>query len=198
MKHAFLAVPVLAFCAAGALAQTETGAGATAGAAAETATGVTTGTATEATTDTGVSAGATAGADASVETFGTNWPLSVGTTFFTDADSGTLRTSEDIAGGWQSLSQEDRDMIKADCATFMAAHGEAGAGASTEASGAAATGAASTETATTEGSGAASTTGTAAASDGASASGGTEGTIAAVVGYDLSEMKLICEAVEKL
>ena len=127
MKNALLAVPALALLAVGAYAQTDTTTGVTTGTDTGTTLDTTTGAATDAAT------GAATGMDSSSE-FGTNWPLSVGTTFFTDAETGTLRTTEEITSGWQSLSQEDRDMIKADCVTFMAAHGDASTGASTDAS----------------------------------------------------------------
>ncbi len=199
MKHLFLAVPAVALFAAGAFAQTDTTTGAT--------TGTDAGATVDATVDTTTGATTGTSADGSV-TFGTNWPLSVGTTFFMDADSGTLRTSDEIGSGWQSLSQEDRDMIKADCLTFMAAHGDAApttgadastgtstdttAGASTDAG--AATDTATTGTATDTTADAATSTDTATGTGTAS----TEGTIATAVGYDMTEMKAICEAVQGL
>lgn len=160
MKH-FLAVPALALFAATAMAQTDT------------TTGVATGT------------DATAG---SGETFGTNWSLSVGTTFFTDGENGTLRPSEELASGWQSLSQEDRDMITADCQTFEAAHGDAAAAGSTDTTGTAATDGTADMTAGTD-------TGTATTdtTDTGTAAGGTDTSMA--VGYDMAEMQAICEAV---
>lgn len=175
MKHALLAVPAVALFAVGALAQTDTTTGATVG--------------TETTTE----------VDASTS-FGTNWPLSIGTTFFSDAENSTLRTSAEISAGWQSMSQEDRDMIKADCVAFMAEHGDAAAGASTDAATSTGTDAstdttagASTDTATT---GTATDTTAGASTDTASGTTSTEGTISTAVGYDLTEMKAICEAVE--
>lgn len=175
MKHAFLALPAVALFATGAFAQTDT----TADAA------------------TGADAGAATGMEASTS-FGTNWPLSVGTTFFADADSSTLRSTEEITSGWQSLSQEDRDMIKADCVTFMAEHGDASTGASTDAATSTGTDAATgtaTDTATT---GAASDTTAGAATGTDAGTASTDGTIATAVGYDITEMKAICEAVAPL
>jgi hypothetical protein len=152
MKRAMLALPAAVLIAATATAQT----------------GAQTETTTEATTET------MAG-----ERFGTNWSLSVGTTFFTDGDSATLRSTEDITTGWQSLSQEDRDMILADCKIFLAAHGDTAA----------------------EGSGAATTTdgsaGTAAGPD-TSAAVGADAATTAAAGYDMAEMKAICEKVDEL
>ncbi|RYE85293.1 MAG: hypothetical protein EOP19_09700, partial [Hyphomicrobiales bacterium] len=116
----------------------------------EGATDATTGAATEAT---GTATGDAGGMSASGE-FGTNWPLSVGTTFFTDADSATLRTTEEVTSGWQSLSPEDQTMIRADCATFTTAHSgtgmDASSGASTDASTGTASTDMSTDTATTD------------------------------------------------
>ncbi|MBL9074473.1 hypothetical protein [Tabrizicola sp.] len=110
--------------------------------------------------------------------FGTNWPLSVGTTFFTDADSATLRSREELTKGWQSLSPEDQTMIKADCQAFLTAHGDAG----TDGSAAAADTSADT-----------------AASDGAATgTTSTDPATTAPTGYDLAEMKAICEAVGTL
>jgi hypothetical protein len=135
------------------------------------------------------------------ETFGTSWPLSVGTTFFTDSESGTLRPAEELSSGWQSLSQEDRDMITADCTTFLAMHGDADASTDTAASG---TGDAATTTAT-EGAAASATGSTAATDSGDPAAAatsdvavaGTEGsTETSAAGYDMAEMKAICDAVE--
>jgi hypothetical protein len=133
-------------------------------------------------------------ADASGETFGTSWPLSVGSTFLTDDESGTLRPASELSDGWQSLSQEDRDMVTADCTAFLAVHGDADA--STDAatagnsdSAAAATGDATASDNSAE---AATTTGDAAVA-GAEGSAEVSG-----AGYSLAEMKAICEAVEGL
>lgn len=170
MKLVIFALPAVTFLAATAFAQTDTTTG----------------------SDTSTGTAATTGANA--EMFGTNWPLSVGTTFFTDADTPTLRSTEEITSGWQSLSQEDRDMIVADCKTFMAAHGDAAADASastTETAGSdgattATEGTAATDTATT-----AETTGTASTG---TADTGAEAATTAAAGYDLAEMKTICDA----
>lgn len=58
-------------------------------------------------------------ADATV--YGTDWSLSVGATFFSDADNKTLRSPEEIAQGWQSLSEDDRNKVIAECERFSAA-----------------------------------------------------------------------------
>lgn len=107
MKHFIYALPLALFATAAA-AQTDT-------------TTTTTGT------DTMTGAGATG------EMFGTSWPLSVGTTFLTDDESGMVRPQEELSSGWQSLSQTDRDLVKADCKMFMEEHGgdSADAGAAT-------------------------------------------------------------------
>lgn len=155
MKRVILALPATLLLAAGATAQSDA-------------------TATESATPDAVAAGE----------FGTNWPLSVGTTFFTDADSATLRSTEELAKGWQSLSLEDRTMIKVDCQAFLAGHSDAGTDASA--------GAMATDSSTT-----AADTGSptgAAASDGAM----TDAATTVPTGYDLAEMKAICEAVGSL
>jgi hypothetical protein len=114
--------------------------------------------------------------------FGTNWPLSVGTTFFNEGDTTTLRDSSELSSGWQSLSQEDRDMIVADCELFMVAHGGASGTATT-----------STDT---------SATGTAAvespATGDATTSAGTDAATTAATGYTMPQMLAICSAVNGL
>ena len=112
------------------------------------------------------------------EMFGMNWPLSVETTFFTDATGTSLRSTEELTSGWQSLSPEDQAMIRTDCEAFTAAHGD---GAATDAGGTAASGSAATGT---------TATGTEATAD--------TGAAAKVpAGYDMAKMKMICEAVGK-
>ena len=164
MKHFMFAIPAVALLAVAALAQTDT---------------TTTGTGTDASTA------------ATGEMFGTNWPLTVGTTFFAGSDSATLRGTEEITSGWASLSQEDRDMITADCVTFTSAHGDAAVGAT-----------AGTSTGTTAETGMAdtATTGTADTSTGsdAMATTGAESATTVAVGYDMTEMKAICDMVTKL
>jgi hypothetical protein len=156
------------------------------------------------------------------EEFGTKWPLSVGTTFLTDDTNATLRPTEELTKGWQSLSPEDQTMIRSDCDVFMAAHGDAAASgdASTTAGSTDTTGTASTDTTTGSAStdtatgtdtgtdtgtatGTDTTTGTDTAQTGTASTDTTAtGTTAtgdaattAPVGYDMAEMKAICEAV---
>jgi hypothetical protein len=166
MKHFMFSIPAVALLAVAASAQTDT---------------TTTGTAADASTA------------ASGEMFGTNWPLSVGTTFFAGSDSAALRGTEEITSGWASLSQEDRDMVIADCKTFTSAHGDAAAG-----------GTAETTTGTTAETGKAdtATTGTAgmdtAAGADATVTTGAESATTVAVGYDMTEMKAICDTVSKL
>jgi hypothetical protein len=171
MRHLILALPAVALFAAAASAQTDTTAGSTPG--------------TDGTTDVGATGGM----------YGTNWPLSVGTTFLTDADSATLRATEEITSGWQSLSQEDRDMVLADCTTFMAAHGDASAESSTATATDSSTGTSADAGASTDaGATAAGTSESGAATTGTS----TGSEAAAAAGYDLAEMRAICQAVDKL
>ncbi len=126
-------------------------------------------------------------ADTGEMSYGTGWSESIGTTFFTDSERQTLRSQEEITQGWQSLSQEDRDMVTAECDRFSA-ETNAGGNMDTTTEGAAttdtttdtATGTAATDTATTtEGSGA-------------------EGTATAAAGYDLNAMMAICPAIQDL
>ncbi len=159
MKQVILALPLTLVLAAAAIAQSDT---TTTGGTAEAVAGAAT--------------GATSDATASAE-FGTNWPLSVGTTFFTDADSAMLRTADELSKGWKSLSPEDQAMIRADCQAFLAAHA-----ADADAS-------AATSTDTTAGRGTASTDTT------ATGTASTDAATSAPVGYDLAEMRAICEAV---
>lgn len=134
---------------------------------------------------------ATDGSDAGA-TFGTGWSSSVGTTFIDNANPGELRSAEDISTGWQSLTQEDRDLVLADCKAFMEAHG-------TETSADAATAGAGT-TATDDASAAASDT--AATSSGDVATDTTTqadaGAATTNAGYDMVQMKAICEAAQGL
>ena len=183
MKNVILAVPATLLLAAGAIAQTDT-----------TAIEGTVGATTEATTD-------------GTAEFGTNWPLSIGTTFFTDAESATLRSSDELAKGWQSLSVEDQAMIRADCQAFLAAHGDAATDPSTGTGGDATTsGTVSTDTSTDTTAGGGATTGSAStdttvsgtASTDAAASTGTDPATSSPAGYDMVEMKAICEAVGSL
>lgn len=140
-------------------------------------------------------------ADTATGEFGTNWPLSVGTTFLTDDTSATLRPTEELTQGWQSLSPEDQAMIRADCDIFRAAHGDAAAtgDASTSSTTGTESGTASTDTTTGSGTDTATRTGTA---ETGAASTDTTATVDAATtaptGYDMAEMKAICEAVGKL
>lgn len=169
MKHYMYALP-LAFLAAAAVAQTDTTSGTD-------------------TTTSGTDTTVSAGAGASAEMFGASWPLSVGTTFLTDDESGMLRPQEELSSGWQSLSQTDRDLVKADCKMFMEDHGGDSADA-----GAATTGSADASTTTT---GSADADGSADA--GATATGDASGGAAVVpAGYTEAEMLSICKAVEGL
>jgi hypothetical protein len=182
MKKLMFALPAMALIATAAVAQTDT-------------TGNSTGTdSTSAATD---STSATTGMNATGQTYGTNWPLSVGTTFFSDETSSSLRGREDLDSGWQSLSQEDRDMIVADCDTFMAIHrGDATDGSgttSTDGTAGTSTGASTSTSTGTE------TTATESVATGdATATTGVDAATSAPTGYDMAQMFMICEAVEGL
>lgn len=174
MKHFMLALPATLLMAAAGIAQTET----------------------------------TADTSASGE-FGTNWPLSVGTTFLTDDTNATVRPAEELSKGWQSLSREDQTMVRTDCEAFMAAHGDGTSDdASAMDSSTATTGTASTDTTTGNADAAAADTSGALASDAtATESTGTDSastdaagdaSTAVPAGYDLAEMRAICNAVGAL
>ena len=105
------------------------------------------------------------------EMFGMNWPLSVETTFFTDATGTTLRSTEELTSGWQSLSPEDQTMIRTDCEAFLAAHAD--------------------EAAPTEGG----ATAEAGATAPATGTTGSSATATVPAGYKLAEMQAICGAV---
>jgi hypothetical protein len=117
--------------------------------------------------------------------FGTSWPLSIGTTFFTGEGNATLQTGDELRNGWQSLSQADRDMIEADCQAFNEEHGLSDAEGAGDAS----------VTITNDGVAAdteSSVEGSAEVAD------GTETAPDSSVdepGYDLVEMRAICDAV---
>lgn len=112
-------------------------------------------------------------------TYGTDWPSSVGSLFFSDADRKTLRSREEIAQGWQSLSQEERAMVLAECERFSA-ETNAGGHSDTTATGAVGAG------------GDAAMVGT---GDGAAGSGDATEVGGAMVGYDLNAMMVICPAI---
>jgi hypothetical protein len=167
MKHFMFAIPAVALLAVAASAQTDTS--------------TTTGAASDASTA------------ATGEMFGTSWPLSVGTTFFAGSDSATLRGTEEITSGWASLSQEDRDMVMADCKTFTSAHGDAVAGGAEETTTGTTAETGMSDTATTGTAG----TDTATGAD-ATATTGAESSTTVAAGYDMTEMKAICDTVSKL
>jgi hypothetical protein len=108
MKHLMLSVPVALLLGGPLLAQTAT----------DPVTDPATGAATEPAT--GAATGGLSGADSGAPTYGTNWSLSVGSTFFTDADRQTMRTPEEIRSAWDSLPQEERDVVLAECERFSA------------------------------------------------------------------------------
>lgn len=63
--------------------------------------------------------------------YGESWSQSIGTTFYTDADRTTLRSGEELTQGWSTLSQEDRDVVLAECeryTTETASSGDSGEG----------------------------------------------------------------------
>ncbi|MEI2808506.1 MULTISPECIES: hypothetical protein [Paracoccaceae] len=47
--------------------------------------------------------------------FGETWGGTVGTQFFTDDTMGTLRSDDEIRNAWQSMTEEQRAMVTADC-----------------------------------------------------------------------------------
>jgi hypothetical protein len=172
MNRFMLTLPAVALFASAAVAQTDTSGGTTG-------------------TDAGTGAAAAVGAGGGK--YGTNWPLSVGTTFFTDGESSTLRSAEELSTGWQSLSQEDRDLVLADCEKFRTDHGVDGAGAASTEGTAGAT--SDTGTATAEGAGTGEAT-TATGTDAATTTAETRATTTSA-GYDMAQMMAICEAAQQ-
>lgn len=110
MKRTLLSLIVVAqFAAAAGFAQTVT--------TDTTGTVGTTGTAdTTATADTNMGA--------SVGSFGSDWSSSMGTALMGD-DGMTIRTDSEIATQWQTLSDEDKGMIRRDCMAYMQMTGAA-------------------------------------------------------------------------
>lgn len=82
--------------------------------------------------------------EGSGQQYGAEWPDSVTSTFMTtDGTTMTMRAKADIAASWVALSQAERDAVVADCETYKAEAGGAGAqGDGSAAAGAGATGAA--------------------------------------------------------
>jgi hypothetical protein len=173
MKYSLLVGPVAALLAAAAFAQTES---------------------------------TTQGMGTDTDRFGQTWPSSASDAFFDE--SRTMRGEEEISTRWQSLPQSDRDMIEADCRMFLEEHGDTAAGGTMPGTGA--TGDAGTDSAAgtdavddTTVEGAMSTAGTTGASDATTGttgtattgSGGTDATVMA--GYDMNEMREICEAIDE-
>jgi predicted Fe-S protein YdhL (DUF1289 family) len=134
--------------------------------------------------------------------YGNNWSQSIGSTFFSDPERTTMRTSEEITSGWQSLSQEDRDLVIAECERYTTESAAIGAdGSNLNTSGTDDT--SSGESATTEG-----------ATDSASAEGGADtgdttgpatgdsvvagDSVSTAVGYDMNAMGSICPTVQGL
>ncbi len=64
-------------------------------------------------------------------TFGSDWSASMGTAVFGD-DGMTVRSAPEIETQWQTLSEEDRTMIRRDCTVYMEGK-SAAAGAAEEA-----------------------------------------------------------------
>lgn len=120
----------------------------------------------------------TQGMGADTDRFGAGWPSSAADTF--RDESRALRGKEEISTRWQSLPQSERDMIEADCRMFREEHGDtaadAGAVDGTEVEG-------TTQTLGTTG------------ADSGSTTGAGEADAAVMAGYDMNEMREICEAI---
>jgi hypothetical protein len=165
MRYTLLVGPVAALVAAAAFAQTES---------------------------------TTQGMGTSADRFGQEWPSSAADAFFDE--SRTLRGEEDISSRWQSLPQSDRDVIEADCRLFMEEHGDTAASATTPGAGTeSAAGTGTVDETTVEG-----TTQTAGTTTGSAATGATTGTdttgtagadATVMAGFDMNEMREICETI---
>lgn len=60
----------------------------------------------------------TGGAEMEATTYGSNFSQSVGSTFYSDPEMTTMRSADELSTGWTSLSQEDRDMVIAECTRY--------------------------------------------------------------------------------
>ncbi len=83
---------------------------------------------------------------------GANWPVSVTTVFFSDPERTTLRSADEVRAQWDTLSEEDREVVRRDCTAMTTdastTGGAASGGLNDSATGTAATGTSATGTAT--------------------------------------------------
>jgi hypothetical protein len=60
----------------------------------------------------------TSGLNAASSTFGHDWSTTLGLAMFGDGES-TLRSESELTSQWETLSDEDKDMIRRDCMMHM-------------------------------------------------------------------------------
>ena len=119
----------------------------------------------------------TSGAGMTSDTFGSDWSTTLGLALF--AEGGTMvRSDSELASQWQTLSDEDKNMIRRDCMLYM------------QQSGGTITGTTGTTTGSSMGSTAGSAAGT---TSGASATGS-----GAMINVTMEQMEQICAATKDL
>lgn len=126
------------------------------------------------TADTSTTATTTAGT--TTGTFGSDWSASMGTAMMGD-DGMTLRSADELATQFDTMSDTDKDMLRRDCMMYMQTSGSADASTTTDA---------------TEGTAQPDATGQAAVEGDAAATAGTEG--AAKMALTSDQMEQICAA----
>ena len=81
--------------------------------------------------------------------FGETWSGTLGSQFFTDDTMGTLRSDDDVRNAWQSMTEEQRAMVMADCDLAKTAGTDAAATGTASTEGSTATGTSTDSSATT-------------------------------------------------
>jgi hypothetical protein len=137
-------------------------------------------------------------------TYGTDWSSSLGAAMFGE-DGTTMRSVTEIATQWNTLSQDDKDMIRRDCMAYMQATGTAagstgtaGTTTTTTGTGTAATGTGTastgTDTTTTTGTG----TGTASTGTASTGTASTGADTGSTLSVSMEQMEQICAATKDL
>ncbi len=57
------------------------------------------------------------------QTFGSDWSTDLGAAIFTDDTRTTLRSADELRAQWGTLSPEDQEMVRRDCAALSAGTG---------------------------------------------------------------------------
>lgn len=64
-------------------------------------------------------------AGANMEAYGGAFSKSISSTFYSDPEMTTMRSADEVKTGWSALSQEDRDMVVAECTRYRTDVGSA-------------------------------------------------------------------------